>query len=198
MIVELFGPSGSGKSTIARSLAASSRVTRMRITSRRELLLRGGLYTLSHPLQSLMQMLYLIRYAGSLRLFRTKFINLFLQHAAKRQKAERASGTVLIDQGHLQNLLSLFDAPQAEGVLRAYVKWLPKPDLVVVVAVDERVLDARLQERGLFVRPDETEDQARERVIASRENFRRAQRVLGAMSGLKQETISTVDDITAL
>ena len=150
MIIELFGLPASGKSTLARSLDARGLAKRMRITSRTELLSRSSWWIVTHPLASFMQLCYLIRYAGSCKLLYTKFVNLFLQHAAKYQKAHASGGVVIVDQGFLQNLLSLFEEPQPSKTLKRYLSWLPKPDQVWVCEAStvERVrrLNARKQE----------------------------------------------------
>ena len=144
MIIELFGLSGSGKSTIARHLDSTGKASRIRINSTSELLWRSIWYIVKHPKSSAIQLHYLLRFAGSPSLFFTKYMNLFLHHAAKRQKAEASKGYVVLDQGHLQNLLSLFETPQSLEELIKYLRCIPLPDQVWIFDVPEKERARRL------------------------------------------------------
>lgn len=192
MILELFGLSGSGKSTLARRLDSEGEATRIRITSTLELLWRSMYYIAQNPVLSMHQLRYLFLYSGSFSLFYTKFMNLFLHHAAKRQKAETTKGVVVIDQGHLQNLVSLFETPQSFETLQTYLAALPLPDSVVLVTVEEGERMRRIETRGDAGRPREAGAgrAARERVAA--QNFEMALSVLKAVPSL---TIRTPEEI---
>jgi glycosyltransferase involved in cell wall biosynthesis len=147
MIVELFGLPGSGKSTWARTQEQGGIWVRVRIDSRIELLAYALCFVLRHPVSTFWQIVYLVRYAGSPRLWYTKFMNLFVVHNAKYMKASRMR-YALLDQGHLQNLLSLFDTPLPDHVLDGYLSHLPLPDIVVCFDVAHKVREQRLAQRG--------------------------------------------------
>lgn len=194
MIIELFGLPGAGKSTLARSLESTGKARRIRIESKGELLWRSAVYAFGHPLDALMQLSYLIRYAGSPERYYTKFMNLFLQHAAKYQKARSAPGTVVIDQGHLQNLLSLFEHPLSHGELVHYLKFLPKPDQVWVCEASDEERERRLQVRG----QDRTGESSAERARAARENFATSLNILSGDSSFSVRVITAGQDSNAL
>lgn len=176
MIIELFGLPGSGKTTLARGLEASGEAQRIRIGSRTELLARNVRFALRNPLLFLRLLSYLIRY-GRRHLY-TKFTNLFLGHNAKFQKARAAAGTVVLDQGHFQNLLSLFDRPMSEEVLARYAAVLPKPDELWICASEETERARRLAARGYG---GGNEARSPEAALA---NFKTAERILRSMPGL--------------
>lgn len=198
MILELFGLSGSGKSTLARGLDTAGEATRIRITSTPELLWRSMYYIAQNPVTSMHQLRYLFLYSGSLALFYTKFMNLFLHHAAKRQKAETTKGTVVIDQGHLQNLLSLFESPQPPHVFTDYLRYVPLPDQVWILEVGESERARRLEVRGHEGRKGESGDKriARERVIAV--NFNTIVLILKSLPLLKVRVIPPEQNIAML
>ncbi len=198
MIIELFGLPGAGKSTLARVLESTGRAQRIRIESRGELLWRSAIYAFGHPFDALMQLSYLIRYAGSPQLYYTKFMNLFLQHAAKQQKARSAQGTVVIDQGHLQNLLSLFERPASRGELVQYLAFLPKPDQVWVCEASDDERARRLQSRGQDGRKGESLAVRTERARTAQENFATSFDILSADPSLLVRIIPANQDIGAL
>lgn len=198
MIIELFGLSGSGKSTIARSLESSGKAERIRIASRGELLWRSAFYVLRHPFLSLAQLNYLVCYAGSSRLFYTKFMNLFLHHAAKYQKARSKRGAVVIDQGHLQNLLSLFERPLSRDELIHYLTFLSNPDQIWVCEASDDERERRLRARGQDGRAGENPAVREEHAHAARENFATSLDILSADSSLSVRIIPADQDIDAL
>lgn len=194
MIIELFGLPGAGKSTLARALESTGRVRRIRIESKGELLWRSAVYAFGHPLDALMQLSYLIRYAGSPERYYTKFMNLFLQHAAKYQKARSAPGTAVVDQGHLQNLLSLFEHSLSHDELMHYLKFLPKPDQVWVCEASDEERERRLQARG----QDRTSESSVERARAARENFATSLSILSGDPSFSVRVITAGQDSNAL
>lgn len=195
MIIELFGLPGAGKSTLARSLESTGRARRIRIESRGELLWRSAAYAFGHPLDALMQLSYLIRYAGSPERYYTKFMNLFLQHAAKYQKARSATGAVVVDQGHLQNLLSLFEHPLSRDELMHYLKFLPKPDQVWVCEASDEERERRLRVRGQDGRTGESPAANAE---AARENFASSVDIFSGDPSFSVRVITAGQDSNAL
>ncbi len=151
MIVELVGLPGSGKSTFARALQEGGVWTRVRIKGRIELLSYSTLFCLRHPFSTLNQLCWLIRYRGHRALWYTKFVNLFLVHNAKYMKASRL-GRAVIDQGHLQNTMSLFDVAVSPEVLLDYVAILPPPDVSIFFDIDSDERARRQKARGYEAR----------------------------------------------
>ncbi len=147
MIVELVGLPGSGKSTFARALEKEGIWIRARIDGRWELLYYGVFFILRHPLSTVFQLIWLVRYRGNSALWYTKFINLFLVHNAKFMKASLAPSAI-IDQGHLQNAMSLFDEPVEREVILRYLTAFPRPDVSVFFDIDADERARRQQERG--------------------------------------------------
>ena len=186
MIIELFGLPGSGKSTRARALEQEGKVVRVRINSRTELLVRNALFFFQYPVTTIRLAVYLLKYGGRGTLFRTKVISLFLGHNAKYQKARWMKGVYIIDQGHFQNLLSLFEVPLTEVEMRAYVALLPKPDELWICTVEEGERARRLRERGYG---GGNEDRAQDAV---QKNFSLAQRILPEVFGTKVRILSNV------
>lgn len=198
MTIELFGLPGAGKSTLARALESTGRAQRIRIESRGELLWRSAAYAFDHPFDALMQLSYLIRYAGSPQLYYTKFMNLFLQHAAKYQKARSAQGAVVIDQGHLQNLLSLFERPVSREELVQYLAFLPMPNQVWVCEASDDERARRLRARGQDGREGESSAVHAARAEAVRKNFASSVDILSGNPSLSVRIISADQDIGAL
>lgn len=148
MIIELFGLPASGKTTLARALEAEG-VARVKAPHGVNLIWNALPFFFWHPVRTGTQLWYLFRYAprGS---WYTLFIHAVLAHAATWQQAARLShkGKVaLIDQGHHQNLLSVFGRPPGDTVLERYQASFPRPDLLLIVETDTQVRTERLSDR---------------------------------------------------
>ncbi len=183
ILVELFGLPGVGKSTRARGLEAGGEAVRVRIGSRTELLWRNALFFAHNPILSARLFFYVVRYAGSPALFYTKFANLFLEKNAKYQKARASRKTMVMDQGHFQNMLSLFERPMPEDALGRYARILPKPDELWICVASEEERRRRLAARGYG---GGNELRAPE---ALAENFKTAEKILRTSAGLRIRTI---------
>lgn len=148
MIIELFGLPASGKTTLARALEAEGAI-RVKAPRGVNLIWNALPFFFWHPVRTGTQLWYLFRYAprGS---WYTLFIHAVLAHAATWQQAVRLShkGKVaLIDQGHHQNLLSVFGRPPGDTVLERYQASFPRPNLLLIVETDTQVRTERLSDR---------------------------------------------------
>jgi len=153
MLVELAGLPGAGKTTFAKRLVTEG-YTLVHIENRSELLRYNLLFAALHPVTFIRTLLWLCGNLGSRNRWRLKFANLFLVHNAKYMKAGQFTRAV-IDQGHHQNVLSLFDTAIAKEKLRRYIAILPKPDMLVLFDVSKGEREERMKERGHTVREEE-------------------------------------------
>ncbi|MEK7118427.1 MAG: glycosyltransferase [Patescibacteria group bacterium] len=151
MIVELVGLPGSGKTTFAKRLSEREGWSVVSIAFRSELVFYNALFFFQHPVDFLRGLLWLCRYCGFWKLWYTKFTNLFLVHNATYMKA-RKYPRAIIDQGHHQNVISLFDRIVADDVIDRYVRFLPKPDILCFFIADDETRTKRLAERGYGAR----------------------------------------------
>ncbi len=157
MIVELVGLPGSGKTTFARRLTESEGWVLVSIGGPTELLFYNALFLLHHPMKFLCGLRWLSSHRGHRQLWYLKFVNLFLVHNAKYMKAGRYSRAV-IDQGHHQNIISLFDTRVTDALLDSYAQSLPKPDLLCFFRADDETRTKRLTGRGYGARGEFNED----------------------------------------
>ncbi len=144
MIVELFGLPASGKSTLARSFEKEGAI-RIRDLSRTRIITHNVLFLFRHPVRFL-SLSIAVRHAPP-KLKWYSFVNLVLMHNAKWIEARRVSrqGKIaLIDQGHFQILLSLFNVAPNEKDLHTYVALFPKPDVLFVISLSKEERESRL------------------------------------------------------
>ncbi|OGZ16967.1 MAG: hypothetical protein A3H76_05070 [Candidatus Lloydbacteria bacterium RIFCSPLOWO2_02_FULL_54_12] len=160
MIIELIGLPGAGKTTFAKHLAEGGEWSLVKVGGKSELLFYNALFLGRHPIVFLRTLFWLFRHIGRRELRYTKFVNLFLVHNAKYMKAGKYPRAV-IDQGHHQNVIALFDERVADGVIDRYAHSLPKPDLLVFFAASDEVRTKRLSGRGYGAR-DEADKEYRE------------------------------------
>ena len=144
-IIELFGLPASGKSTYARELEAGG-YERIKVRTRWELIKYNFIFFFHYPNKFIVGLGYLIRYAGQSRWWYYKLMNLFFQHNAKFIKAQKFARAV-IDQGHFQNLLSLFDQEQPASKLKKYASNFPLPNELIIFDLDPSERHKRLSYR---------------------------------------------------
>ena len=168
MIIELVGLPGSGKSTFAKKLVQESGWQIVRTQGVIDILWNNLCFALRHPVFFGRGLMGIFRFRGARELWYTKFINLFLVHNAKYMKASRLPRAI-IDQGHHQNVISLFDKPESIESIRSYILTLPPPDVLLVFVAEKGVRAERLRSRGYGAREDlsrelkETWESAREK-----------------------------------
>lgn len=151
MIVELCGLPASGKSTFARELARHNVFTRIKIKRKSELLWFNVLFFLRYPIFFIKTLLCITKNAPSRTILYAKIMNVLLHHNAKYVKAKKYTHSV-IDEGHMQNVISLFETRLTKALVMKYVTGLPAVDKVILFDLPEQLLDQRVNERGYFAR----------------------------------------------
>lgn len=146
MIIELYGLPGSGKTTLANALEERG-VPKVTIQGKSEILRLNLYFFVTYPKAFLCGLIALLRYGG-IRWWYYKFMNCFLHANATYMKAKR-QGHGVIDQGHKQNVIALFERPMSITTIRAYVNLFPLPDHLVVFSIAEPIRRDRLVARGL-------------------------------------------------
>ena len=145
MVIELYGLPASGKTTIVRRLAQEKEGRAVEIQSVREALFLFGTFFLRHPRAAV----FLLRFygkqrraAGSIR----HFYNTVVYRCAKWEKArreEKGESIFLLDEGLLQNLLSLPLRILEEREAARFIKNIPTGNCVITLALPERVRRTR-------------------------------------------------------
>jgi trans-aconitate methyltransferase len=151
-VVEVFGLPGSGKTTYAKDLESQG-YERIKVRTKWELIKYNFIFLFYYPTKFVSGLWYLIIYAGQPRWWYYKLMNLFFQHNAKFIKAQGFARAV-IDQGHFQNLLSLFDYEQSAIKLKKYAKHLPQPTELVILTLDKGERQKRLNYRPRLPREE--------------------------------------------
>lgn len=176
-VVELFGLSATGKTTLAGKLADDG-FKWVKVRGRRELLWLNLIFVSYFPYASY-QFLKLAWHSrrGPKKLFYLKLVNLFLQANAKWLLA-REAGKAVIDQGHSQNFLSLFEHAVGEGELKKLAAILPRPSELIILEVEEEERLARLKARGTLPRAEFGLPYANHWQKLSAENYERFKKAL--------------------
>lgn len=151
MIIELVGLPGSGKSTFARKLAEDPRFLIVSPTGAAALLWWNLRFFLRFPFRSVALAYYTFRHLGSRSYAYEKIVNLFFVHNAKFMKA-RTVDRAILDQGHHQMIVSLFEVVQDVDVIRRFLRVIPKPDLLLAFDIPHEVREERMAKRGYRVR----------------------------------------------
>lgn len=141
MIIELCGLPASGKSTFARELAQHLPVTRVKIQTRGELIKYSLYFALKHPIFFARIFFLIVRESKSYKLFYLKFMNVLLHHSALHEKARTYEHAVL-DEGHMQNLFSLFESRLDIQKVQKYISQNPMRTHVIYFDVARAVRDS--------------------------------------------------------
>ena len=144
-IIELFGLPASGKSTYAKELEAKG-YKRIKIRTRWDLIRYNWRFFCLWPNKFFASFYYLVRYAGQSRWWYYKLMNLFFQHNAKWAAATTYPRAVL-DQGHFQNILSLFDHQVSSNLIKKYTKTFPIPSELIIFDLNPEERYKRLNHR---------------------------------------------------
>jgi len=190
MIIELFGLPASGKTTLAR-LWESERIHLVQAPGQAALVILNLWFMLRYPFRSVCLLSALFQYAPP-EARHLLFMNTFLVHNAKyilARHAARDGRIVIIDQGHFQNPLSVFEVPPPEHVLKAYLEILPKPDLLVVLDVSKAERDLRLANRDSLPRSEFGPEAAERAADTAEQDFPRVMSLL-SLIGVRYRKIS--------
>ncbi len=151
MIIELYGLPGAGKTTMAKKLASLKGVKVVKIENLRELIYLNFLFLLKHPISFFALLYFVVVKSMSFKMFYYKFMNAFLYRNARYQKACRYKLAV-IDEGHSQNILSIFEKPEKESAMRQLIRFLPKPDFLVIFNIEESLREQNIKGRSYKIR----------------------------------------------
>ncbi|MFA6050275.1 MAG: glycosyltransferase [Candidatus Paceibacterota bacterium] len=151
MIGEFIGLPCAGKSTAVRSLVSKGLIKRSRIEGSAELLSWNVVFLLRHPVRFFLLFYYIVRHSTSWKLLYYKFTNLFLHVNGKYTKAVFLKRAI-IDQGFVQNCISLFEKEVSEEEMKKYLKCALVPDEVIVFDTPVDVRKERMKNRNFAVR----------------------------------------------
>ena len=153
MIIEFYGLPGSGKTTTARQLVSSSGFEKVKIKNIKEITFFNLLFLFKHPVKFFVLLYFIISNSNSMSMFYSKFINAFLVRNAKYEKALRYKNAI-IDEGHFQNILSVFEKPITEKSLMKYLRFTLYPDFLIIFDINKEELAKRIEKRGYISRED--------------------------------------------
>lgn len=151
MITELFGLPGAGKTTLAKKLEAEEGFKIIKINNKKELLYFNFIHVFKYPVGSSVNLFFIIKNSPNQKLFYYKFMNFFMDINARYEKAGRCDKSIL-DQGYFQNILSVFEKPITRDLLKRYLKYLPKPDKLIIIDISFEESLNRIQKRGYYAR----------------------------------------------
>jgi len=151
MIIELYGLPAVGKSTLAENLSKISDFKIIKIRGLFELFWYNFIFLIKNPIKFFVNFLYILKNSNSWPMFYFKFVNCLLQYNAKHEKAKKFKNAI-IDQGHFQNVVSVFEKPISESQLKKYLRYLPLPNFLIILEADENNTKEREAARGYFGR----------------------------------------------
>jgi glycosyltransferase involved in cell wall biosynthesis len=151
MIGEFIGLPCGGKSTAARFLVSRGFIKRSRIEGGVELLFWNVVFLLRHPVRFLKLLSYVVHHSPSPKLLYYKFTNLFLHVNGKYAKATFLKRAI-IDQGFVQNCISLFEKEVSAEEMEKYIGCALVPDEVIIFDTPLEVRKERMQKRNFAVR----------------------------------------------
>ncbi|MGB0757162.1 MAG: AAA family ATPase [Patescibacteria group bacterium] len=181
MIIELFGLPGTGKSTLARALQERGMVV-SKVKKVPLLIWYNIQFFFQYPKTALFLLRLILKHSKPRSLFYMKFMNAFLQHNAKYVHAKKLPNAV-IDQGHLQNILSVFETRLEDDDVESYIKIIPPVDRVVILQASDKVRNDRLEDRGFRPREHMSDAYLSDWNEVLQHNFAVAHNVLNKLPG---------------
>lgn len=154
MIIEFMGLPGCGKTTLSKILDREGIATRITITSKEELLKNLAMRCFTHPFQSLFIALSILTSQSSFAVRRLLLINAFGYRLAKMNKAVQASrkngkGVYVIDEGPVQNTLSIFDkVVPAKTLEKFFTRAKNGIDHIMCLDLSKNSFEMRVHNRG--------------------------------------------------
>ena len=132
MIIEFFGEPGSGKTTLLKSTASAlgARAVYVRVDSSIEALARSLLFALAHPAKAFFWFAATVK--ESRGLFRYKMALVVRSLAAVQKASGVRREVVLIDEGLLQRVLSVYDRLLSDEEIRRVLAHAHTAERVVV------------------------------------------------------------------
>lgn len=150
MIVELYGLPAVGKTTYARLCTSA---THVKLSSRSEKFRWFCAFLIHHPFKALMQAYTLACNSPSIKLFAMKCINIFFVRNALMMKAQSMEAScILLDEGPLQSILSIFEVPLTKEQAKRYLQALILPDALIILDVSTEERKKRLNRRRQGIR----------------------------------------------
>ncbi|RMD59848.1 AAA family ATPase [Candidatus Parcubacteria bacterium] len=151
MIIEFYGLPGSGKTTVARRLSQELNIPIIKVRRRREVIWHSIKFFLRQPIKAAKLLKLVFKHSHFWQEFYYKLMNCWFDYNAKYSKGLKYPVAIL-DQGHFQNIVSLFDEEVAQKELKRFLNLLPCPDLLVVFDIPESQRQIALQKRGYLAR----------------------------------------------
>lgn len=182
MIIELYGLPATGKTELASQLKNTGDFHVVKVSQWPELLWLNLLFFIKHPSLSLVNIWFIIKNSSDIRMFRSKLANCFFQYNAKYQKALRMKNSVL-DQGHRQNAISIFDREMPTDFIKWYLKLLPKVDKIIVCYLPLDQWQESIGKRGYFARGTEF-DFSSDWIRSLAANDRKVREILNGYQGV--------------
>lgn len=162
MIIELSGLPASGKSVFAQRISESCRLSVVKPEGRLELIALNILFFVRFPLYSIKTLYYIFTDSHNFRTTYLKLMNTYLHHNAKYMKA-KMRGEGIIDEGHLQNIFSLFDEIQKKDRIKRYMRSIPRSDMYLLIIPTDEERNERVEKRGYVGREGMFDSAERER-----------------------------------
>lgn len=135
-MIEFFGMPGAGKTTAANALTKASPVTLVKVTGQADRIWNNILLAGRHPIRWTKLLLFVYWYSDTWWMFRYKFA-MVMDYNVKYRKAKQVP-YALVDQGHFQGAISMFEEPVTEAVLHDYIQTAFLPDRVVIFSIDPK------------------------------------------------------------
>lgn len=143
MIIELFGLPGVGKSTYARTVASEFGYTTISLRNKRTVMGWCMVAMMRFPAPFFRHLVWCLRHNP-----RPFYVwNFFCVRIAKYTKASVAAGSVILDEGPLQNILSFPNTKLTEENIQRFLKTIPKAGEVIILTATDAERRQRLRKR---------------------------------------------------